>query len=114
MLPWSFPGLSFQTVLLENDFKAIFPELFLTLATVFLILYGVIYRFKKTNLRSNFNKVLQSINLALCAPSEAAGAVALQLDGHRQLVAGRRGAVQARVPHQHRVVLLLRLQGMRA
>ena len=35
----------------------------------------------------------------------------LQLDGDRQLVAGRRGAVQARMPHQHRVVILLRLHG---
>ena len=29
---------NFQTVLFENDFKAIFPELFLTLATIFLLL----------------------------------------------------------------------------
>ena len=44
--PSSYPFIfetDFQTVLFENDFKAIFPELFLVLATIFLLLYGVIY-----------------------------------------------------------------------
>lgn len=34
---------NFQTFLFENDFKAIFPELFLVIITLFLLLYGVIY-----------------------------------------------------------------------
>lgn len=44
--PSLYPSIfetDFQTVLFENDFKAIFPELFLVLATIFLLLYGVIY-----------------------------------------------------------------------
>ena len=45
----------FQTVLFENDFKAIFPELFLVLATIFLLLYGVIYS-TSSETKSQINK----------------------------------------------------------
>lgn len=36
------PDFGFNTVLFENDFKGIFPELFLVLTILLLLLYGVI------------------------------------------------------------------------
>jgi proton-translocating NADH-quinone oxidoreductase chain N len=62
LLDTSYPSIfetDFQTVLFENDFKAIFPELFLVLATIFLLLYGVIYSTSSdktnTNKKANLN-----------------------------------------------------------
>ena len=38
---------NFQTLLFENDLKALLPELFLILVTIFLLIYGVIYSTSK-------------------------------------------------------------------
>ena len=57
-LPFTFET-NFQTVLFENDFKAIFPELFLTLATIFLLLYGVIY---STSIKKKYALLLNNIS----------------------------------------------------
>jgi NADH:ubiquinone oxidoreductase subunit 2 (subunit N) len=41
------PSFGFDTVLFENDFKSIFPELFLVLAILVLLIYGVVYSTSK-------------------------------------------------------------------
>ena len=37
-----YPSFGFNTVLFENDFKGIFPELFLVITTLLLLIYGVV------------------------------------------------------------------------
>jgi len=67
LLDTSYPSIfetDFQTVLFENDFKAIFPELFLVLATIFLLLYGVIYSTSKD--KTNQNKKV-NLNISYIA-----------------------------------------------
>lgn len=50
---------NFYTFLFENDFKAIFPELFLVLACILLLLYGVILSTSKEN---NYPLLLNNIS----------------------------------------------------
>ena len=42
VLPGSQFSSDFSSILFENDFKAVFPELFLVLASIILLMYGVI------------------------------------------------------------------------
>jgi NADH:ubiquinone oxidoreductase subunit 2 (subunit N) len=50
---------SFQLFLFENDFKAIFPELFLISSSLFLLLYGVVWT---TSASSGYPLLLKNIN----------------------------------------------------
>lgn len=50
---------NFQLFLFENDFKAIFPELFLILSSLFLLLYGVVWT---TSASSGYPLLLKNIN----------------------------------------------------
>jgi proton-translocating NADH-quinone oxidoreductase chain N len=50
---------TFQTILFENDFKALLPELFLIIITLFLLLYGVVY---STSSKKNYPLLLENIS----------------------------------------------------
>lgn len=58
---------NFQSLLFENDFKALVPELFLVSTTIFLLVYGVIY---STSEKKNYPLLLGNISwlgmLSLC------------------------------------------------
>lgn len=57
--------LHFQSLLFENDFKAVFPELFLVLASLFLLIYGVVWT---TSSSTGYPLLLRNVNcLALLA-----------------------------------------------
>jgi NADH:ubiquinone oxidoreductase subunit 2 (subunit N) len=50
---------NFQLFLFENDFKAIFPELFLILSSLFLLLYGVVWT---TSASHGYPLLLKNVN----------------------------------------------------
>jgi NADH:ubiquinone oxidoreductase subunit 2 (subunit N) len=51
--------LNFQSLLFENDFKAVFPELFLVLASLFLLIYGVVWT---TSASTGYPLLLRNVN----------------------------------------------------
>lgn len=51
--------LNFQSLLFENDFKAALPELFLVLASLFLLIYGVVWT---TSARTGYPLLLRNVN----------------------------------------------------
>lgn len=51
--------LNFQSFLFENDFKAVLPELFLVLASLFLLLYGVVWT---TSASTGYPLLLRNVN----------------------------------------------------
>ena len=51
--------LNFQSLLFENDFKAVLPELFLVLASLFLLIYGVVWT---TSARAGYPLLLRNVN----------------------------------------------------
>ena len=50
---------NFKSFLFENDFKAVFPELFLVLASLLLLLYGVVWT---TSLSKGYPLLLRNLN----------------------------------------------------
>ena len=61
-----YPSFGFNTVLFENDFKGIFPELFLVLTILLLLIYGVVYstsKEKKYHLSHIFIKFMHPIGI---------------------------------------------------
>jgi len=51
--------LNFQSFLFENDFKAVLPELFLVLASLFLLIYGVVWT---TSASAGYPLLLTNVN----------------------------------------------------